>query len=88
MNLVKFAVVFFITSCLSLPSSLYAAQCSAIFPDGIATHGDTVSNSKQPVYLPKLLVLILGKVVAALILTLQVGKQRPLAQQVLITTTK
>ncbi len=46
MNLVKFAVVFFITSCLSLPSSLYAAQCSAIFPDGIATHGDTVSNSK------------------------------------------
>ena len=46
MNLVKFAVVFFITSCLSLPSSLYAAQCSAVFPDGIATHGDTVSNSK------------------------------------------
>ena len=46
MNLVKFAVVFFITSCLSLPSSLYAAQCSTVFPDGIATHGDTVSNSK------------------------------------------
>lgn len=46
MNLVKFAVVFFITSCLSLHSSLYAAQCFAVFPDGIATHGDTVSNSK------------------------------------------
>jgi MSHA biogenesis protein MshQ len=46
MNFIKFIIACCTTLFLLLPHQLFAAQCSAVFPDVIATHGNGNGNSR------------------------------------------